>query len=155
MKEVLIMCRERGVELESINRELFYGISLMMYKGSPQFWKGHSWYFNWWVFHLGLSLIDVNFVAYGLWNYGRWNLEGKTILSMVLENFRDNDDWVQGVSIVREVLKHEDLDLSLTNVNGKMALDFFIVYDNHNLRMISHYEDDVYYQPILTSDTCS
>ena len=57
MYEVLIACRKKGLEEETINRELFYALSLMIYKGSPNFWKGHSRDFNRRVFCLGLSLI--------------------------------------------------------------------------------------------------
>ena len=130
---MLIACRKKALEDESINRELLYTLSFMIYKGSPNFWKGHSRDFNQRVFRLGLSLIDDNFLAYGWWSYGCWGLEGKTILSIILENFRDHDYWVVDMDTMEEVLKQKSLDLSLTNTKGETALDFLVVYENPNL----------------------
>ena len=124
----------------------------MIYKGSPDFWKGHSWEFDWRVFRLGLSLIDVNFMAYGWWSYGCWSLEGKTILSIILDNFRDHDYWVVGVDIVEEVLKQKSLDLSLMNKKGETALDFLVMYENRNMPADNESVENARSKPIQLCD---
>jgi len=127
MKEVLAMCRERGVEENTINKELFFALSLMIYKVCPTTWKGQVWHFDWDIFKLGLSLIDVNYVDY------TWCTQGGTILERILSNFDEYIYWEDGIEAAKKVLNRADLDLSVTNNNGETALDFLKVNYNYNL----------------------
>ena len=131
MVELLSLCREKGVTEDSINKELYMALTLMVYKISPPTHMGYVWEFKMDTFLLGLNLVDINFLdKNGIGNSGPM---GSTILMRVLETFYTYMFWSDGVKLVGEILMKKELDLSVMNENGKTALDFLDMCDNYNL----------------------
>merc|ERR1719318_1870537 len=125
MVELLSLCREKGVTEDSINKELFKALSLMVYKLWPPSYLGYEWEFNMETFKLGLDLMDINYQSGGHM--------GSTILMRVLSNFYSRIFWSEGVEIVSQILSKKELDLSVMDGSGKTALDSLVMCDNYNL----------------------